>query len=154
VNAKLPQPLDDPPEVPVELADGSTELASIGSGIVEFPPPPQPAPAPPRRPPAAKPAPAPPVAIETTPTPRIAQLFTPDQLREYNKILDDSLDRVQKALDTLGKRNLNAEQRDRTGQIRELQKQARQMRGEDLEAAVSLARHADLLAIDLLAHLP
>jgi hypothetical protein len=152
VNLKLP-PVLDPPDLVVETVDASNELAFIGSGFAEFPPP-RPAPAAPRRPPAVKPAVAPPAAIETPATPRIAQIFTPEQLRENNRILDDSLERVQRALETLGKRNLNAEQRDRMGQIRELQMQARQMREEDLEAAVSLARHADLLAKDLLDHLP
>jgi hypothetical protein len=153
VNLALPQVLDAP-DLAQEPMDSAIELASVGSHITEFPPPPQPAPAAARRPQPPKPPAAPPAAIETPPTPRIAQIFTAEQTREYNKILDESLDRVQKNLDALGKRNLNAEQRDRTGQIGELLKQARQMRGEDLEAAVSLARHADLLAIDLLAHLP
>jgi hypothetical protein len=153
VNLTLP-PVVDAPDLEQEPVDTATELASVGSRITEFAPPPQPAPPAARRPQPPKPPAAPPAAIDTPPTPRIAQIFTAEQTREYNKILDESLDRVQKNLEALGKRNLNAEQRDRTGQIGELLKQARQMRGEDLEAAVSLARHADLLAIDLLAHLP
>jgi hypothetical protein len=145
-------PVLDPPELVVETVETSSELAVIGPGIEPFPPPPPPAPVA-RRPSPAKPA-APPAAIETPATPKIGQIFTPEELKENNRTLDESLDRVQRALEVLGKKSLNAEQRDRVGQIRELQMQARQMRGEDLEAAVSLARHADLLAKDLLDHLP
>jgi hypothetical protein len=151
-NLTLP-PISDPPDLVSEVVDGSEELVLVGSGITQFSPPPRPAPAAARRPPPAKPV-APPAAIETPATPRITQILTPEQLKETNKLLDDTMDRVQKALDALAKRRLNAEQRDRMGQIRELQMQATQMRREDLEAAVSLARHADLLAKDLLGNLP
>jgi hypothetical protein len=137
----------------VEIVDTSQDLEVTGSGITAFPPPPAPAPAA-RRPPPSKPAVAPPAAIETPATPRIAQIFTPEQLRENNRILDESLARVQKALETLGKRNLNAEQKNRVAQIRDFQTQARQAREEDLVTAVSLAKHADLLAKDLLDRLP
>jgi hypothetical protein len=151
-NLKLPA-ISDPPELVIEVADGSEQLIVVGSGITQFPPPPRPAAASARRPQPAKPA-APPAAIETPATPRITQILTPEQLKETNKLLDDAMDRVQKALDALAKKRLNAEQRDRMGQIRELQTQVNKMRGEDLEAAVSQARRADLLARDLLDHLP
>jgi len=137
----------------METVETSQELAVLDPGIVAFPPPPRPAPAT-RRPPPAKPAAAPPAAIETPATPRIAQIFTPAQLRENNRILDESLDRVERALEALGKRNLNTEQKDRVAQIRDFQKQAKQAREEDLVTAVSLAKHADLLAQDLLNRLP
>lgn len=152
--AKLkPPPIFDPPELAVEIVDTSQDLEVAGSGITAFPPPPRPAPVA-RRPPPAKPAVAPPAAIETPPSPRIAQIFTPEQLRENNRILDESLDRVQKALEALGKRNLNAAQQDRVALIRDFQMQARQAREEDLVTAVSLAKHADILAKDLLDRLP
>jgi hypothetical protein len=152
VNLKLP-PVLDAPDLVVETVDPSPELAAISSGITEFPPPQSP---PARRPPPAKPKPvvAPPAAIEAPTTPRIAQIFTPEQLRENNRILDESLERVQKALEALGKRNLTAEQKDRVEQIRDFQMQAKQAREEDLMTAVSLAKHADLLAKDLLDRLP
>jgi len=150
-NLKLP-PILDPPDVRIETEGTPKELAMIGFGITEFPPPPQPAP-PARRPQPAKPA-APPVASEMPATPKIAQIFTPEQLRENVKALDDSLDHVQRALETLGKRNLTAEQRDRVGQIHELEMQAKQAREQDLVTAVSLAKRADALAKDLLDRLP
>jgi hypothetical protein len=57
-------------------------------------------------------------------------------------------------LDGVAKRNLTAEQRNRVAQIRDFQTQAKQARVEDLVTAVSLAKHADLLAKDLLDSLP
>jgi hypothetical protein len=147
-----PPPIFDPPEIVVKAVDAPQDLASIDPGLTAFQPP-RPAPVA-RRPQPAKPAVAPPAAIETPVTPRIAQIFTPEQLRENNKILDESLERVQRALEALGKRNLTAEQRDRVEQIRDFQMQAKQAREEDLVTAVSLAKHADLLAKDLLDRLP
>ncbi len=129
-------------------------LIVIVPGVTEFPPPPPPAPAVARRPAPAKPVVTPPAPVEPPATPRIAQIFTPEQLRENNKIIDESLDRVQRALDGVAKKNLTAEQRNRVAQIRDFQTQAKQARVEDLVTAVSLAKHADLLAKDLLDSLP
>jgi hypothetical protein len=150
-NLKLPT-ISDPPDLVVETLNVSSELAIAGSGIDEFPPPPRPAP-PARRPLPSKPTP-PPVAVETPATPKLAQIFTPEQLRENNRIIDESLDHVQKLLDALGKKNLTADQKNREGLIRDLEMQARQMREGDLASAVSLAKRADQLAKDLLDHLP
>ena len=87
----------------MQTVDTSNELAvDGGSGITEFPPPPRPARAP-RRPQPAKPAVAQQAPSEPPATPRLAQIFTPEQLREKNKTLDDSLERVQKTLEALGK---------------------------------------------------
>jgi hypothetical protein len=149
-----PPPIFDPPDIVVEDADTPQELAVVSGGVTEFPaPPPARRTPPPAKP--TKPVVVPPAAVETTPaTPKIAQIFTPDQLRENNRILDESLDRVQKALEALGKRNLTAEQKERVAQIRDFQTQAKQAREEDLVTAVSLAKHADLLAKDLLDRLP
>jgi hypothetical protein len=151
INLKLP-PVLDPPAVTIETEVASSELTVVGPGGPPFPPPPRPAPPTARRPQPPKPAVVPPV--EAPATPQLAQIFTQEQLRENNKIIDDSLDRVQRALDALGKKNLNADQKDRVGLIRELQNQARQMREGDLASAVSLAKRADQLAKDLLDHLP
>jgi hypothetical protein len=145
--------VSDPPALVLEPADPLGDLAMAGSGSEQFSPPPRPAPTA-RRPP-VRPAPTPPpVVVETPATPQLAQIFTPEQLRENNKIIDESLDRVDKALEALGKKNLNAQQRDREGLIRELEIEARQMREGDLASAVSLAKRADQLAKDLLDHLP
>lgn len=103
----------------------------------------------------ATPKPAPPTpspAVETAP--RLGQIFTPDQLRDYNRTLDESLDRVRRALAVVAGKNLNAEQGEIANRIRTFQKQAEQAREQDLVTAVSLARRADLLAQDLLGRLP
>lgn len=130
-------------------ANTSNELVIIGSGVTEFPPLPRPAP-PARRPPPPKPAATQPAAIEPPATPKLAQIFSPDQRREYNKILDASLERVQTELEALAKRNLSKEQKDQVERIREFQTQAKQAREDDLVTAVSLAKRADQLAQDLL----
>jgi hypothetical protein len=88
------------------------------------------------------------------PAPRLGQIFTPEEIREYNRDLDESLDRVRKALGTLRAKNLKRQDGLTVERIRTFQRQAEQARQEDLVTAVSLARRADLLAQDLLKRLP
>jgi hypothetical protein len=152
-NLKLP-PVLDPPEVVVATADAGDGPLAIAFGTTELPPPPAPPAPAARRPTPAKPVATPPAAVEPPATPRIAQIIPPEQSREYNKTLDEMLDRVQRALDGFAKRNLTAEQRERMEQIRDFQTQAKQARVEDLVTAVNLAKHADVLAKDLLDRLP
>jgi hypothetical protein len=75
-------------------------------------------------------------------------------LREYNRNLDESLDRVRKVLATVGGRNLNPDLAEIVGRIQTFQRQAEQARESDLVTAVNLARRADLLAQDLVKRLP
>jgi hypothetical protein len=91
---------------------------------------------------------------EAPPPPKILQIFPLDQQRALNREVDDILDRDQKALETLARRNLAADQRDRIAQIQELLTQAKQAREQDLMTAVNLARHADTLTKDLQSRLP
>ena len=86
--------------------------------------------------------------------PRLGQIFTAEQVREYNRSLDENLDRVKKALNNLAGKKLNPEQTEVVNRIRTFQVQAEQAREQDLVTAVSLARRADLLAQDLLKRLP
>jgi histone deacetylase complex regulatory component SIN3 len=101
-------------------------------------------------------APKPPAAAqpESPAPPRLAQMFTPEELRENTKVLDDSLERVNQALAKVEGRNLTPEQKEIAERIRTFRKQAEQVREQDLLTAVSLAKRADLLAKDLLEHLP
>jgi hypothetical protein len=118
--------------------------------------PPRPAP-PQRRAPPAAPRTATsgtPAAPDAPAPPQLGQIFTPDQTREYNRTLNESLERVRKALAVLGGKNLNAEQSEIANRIRTFERQAEQAREQDLVTAVSLARRADLLAQDLLDRLP
>jgi len=146
-----------PPEVPeapeIDVSATSTLPPDLPSTIPSPPPPP---PAPPRRPTAAAPrvAPPPAPAPEPPPLPRLGQIFTAAQLREYNRTLDQSLERVRRALAVAGRKNLSSDQNEIVNRIRTFQKQAEQARDQDLVTAVNLARRADLLARDLLERLP
>lgn len=136
----------------------STDLPDLSQAVPavapDFPPPPKP-PAAPRRPVVATaPKPAPPAPTETAPAPRIVQILTPEQTREYTRELDDSLERVRRALEVLSRKNLTPEQSADAERIRAFQQLARETREQDLVTAVSHARRADLLAKDLLERLP
>ena len=148
-----------PPEVPaapeIDAEATATLPPDLPSTMPSAPPPP-PA-APPRRPAtAAAPRTTPPPAPqpETPPLPKLGQIFTAAQLREYNQALDQSLERVRRALTIAAGKNLNANQSQIVNRIRTFQKQAEQAREQDLVTAVNLARRADLLARDLLERLP
>ena len=99
-------------------------------------------------------------AIPTAPAPdlpdapKLRQMFTPQELAEYNRELDATLERVKKVLETAQKRRLNKQETDLVNRIRTFQKQAEQVREQDPVTAVSLARRADLLAKDLRQRLP
>ena len=147
------------PEIPaapeVELDSEMPQIEGFPVGVMPTapaPPPPQP-----RRTPPPVRATAPPAAVippEQPPTPQLRQIFTADQLREYNRSLDESLDRVRRVLGSVAGKNLNPELTQIVGRIQTFQKQAEQAREQDLVTAVNLARRADLLAQDLVKRLP
>jgi hypothetical protein len=146
----------DLPSPPTVDADASSQVSDPSTTIVNLPeidaPP---APRPRRGVVTAAPKPAATAPPQTTEAPpRLGKIFTPDQLKEYNRALDESLDRVRKALVVVAGKNLNAEQGEIANRIRTFQRQAEQARELDLVTAVSLARRADLLAQDLLGRLP
>lgn len=163
VPPRLPPPVRVVP-APPPLLDTAPAIEVAAVELPESAPPelpPLPAPAkpqpPPRRPPvvATAPKPTPPPA-EVTPTlPRITQILSAQQIRDYTRELDEALNRSMEVLKTAaGKKNLTAEQRETMETITVFQKQAVQAREDDLVTAVNYARRADLLAKDLLAHLP
>jgi light-regulated signal transduction histidine kinase (bacteriophytochrome) len=88
------------------------------------------------------------------PAPRLETILTADQLRDYNRSMDESLDRVKKVLATVAGRSLKPELTTIVNRIQTFQKQAEQARELDLVTAVNLARRADLLAQDLIKRLP
>jgi hypothetical protein len=150
----------DPPPPP--FLDSAPEIEAASVGLPDFgpatlpklpPPARQPPPVRPR-PVAAAPRPTPPPPDATPTLPRITQILSAQQIRDYNKEIDEDVNRVTDALNKAGKKNLTAEQRDTVEKITAFQKQAVQAREGDLETAVYYARRADLLAKDLLAHLP
>jgi hypothetical protein len=157
VQPKPPTPLPQQPEVPgepeldTEVASFSTEPPGIPASIPVLPPPP----APPKRPtPAAPKVAVQPPPPEPPPAPKLGQIFTAEQLRDYNRALDDSLERVRKALGVIARKNLRGDQIATVNRIRTFQLQAEQAREQDLVTAVNLARRADVLAQDLLQRLP
>jgi hypothetical protein len=89
-----------------------------------------------------------------TPAPRLAQRFTPEELRQNTRALEESLDSVNRILAVVEAKNLTADQKEIAERIKMFRKQAEQAKEEDLLTAVNLARRADLLAKDLLQRLP
>lgn len=87
--------------------------------------------------------------------PKLGQIFTPEQEREYNRTIDENLDRVRKALAVLSKKNLNPDQTKAATLITAFQKEAEQAReAHDLANAELYARRAATLADDLLTRVP
>jgi hypothetical protein len=95
-----------------------------------------------------------PAAPEPVAPPKLAQMFTPEELRANTRALDESLERVNRALAIVEGKNLTPDQKEMAERIRTFRKQAEQAREQDLLTAVSLARRADLLAKDLIGRLP
>jgi len=157
---RMPQPAAPAPEIelPAEVAFEPAlydfpQQTDPSSRFPELPPP-----RPPRAPVAnaPKPSASAPVTPEnpSAPAPKLAQILTPDESRRNNQELDQSMDRVRRALATVGNRNLSPELRDVVERVRTYLSQAEQTREQDLVTAVNLARRADLLAKDLLERLP
>ena len=149
---KLPsQPqVPDPPGLDLKVAAAIPEFPIL---LPELPPPPAPPKRVPPTPvaPKVQPQPQPP---EPPPPPKLGQIFTAEQLRDYNRTLDESLERVRRRLALIGAKSLNAEQTETVGRIRTFLRQAEQAREQDLVTAVNLARRADVLAEDLAGRLP
>ena len=127
----------------------------IPNGVPEAPAPPAPR-LPPRRNSVTAP-PKPAVATpqpDPQPPPRLGQILSPEQIREYNRTLDESLDRVHKILTVLARKHLSGTQAQILSQIRVFAKQAEEAREQDLMTAALLARRADLLAKDLQERVP
>src|SRR5262249_19594548 len=134
--------------------DVAVSIEDLSTARPVFPPPPTTPPV--KRPPVATGTKPPPVTVtEPTPaTPRLGQIFTAEQSREYTKVLEDSAARAQRNLTVIERKRLTAEQGRRVETIRAFLKQAEQARDQDLLTAVNLARRADLLAKDLVESLP
>jgi len=119
--------------------------------------PPQPAPAvkKPTRPaaaPAPAPAPATPVApAPAAPAPKLGDILTPDEQRQYSASIDQSLAHAQASLSSIGSRQLTKDQQAEAEQIRNFIQQAQDTRSSDPAGAKSLAERAEVLARDLAA---
>lgn len=151
--AKAPPVLAAGPDLDLRESTDPPETLALPVPMPILPAPPAPA-APRNVAPPKQVTPPPQPAPEPVPPPKITQMFTPAQSNELNRAIDDSLDRVRKNLEMLGKKNLTGDQNEVVELIRTFQKQAEQAREQDLVTAVSLARRADLLAKDLIQRLP
>ena len=103
---------------------------------------------------APPPAPAtPPAAPPASEPPKLGDMLTPDQQKELNTYIDQSLQQALGSLNTIRNRQLNKEQQDRVAQVRTFIQQAQTLRASDLPGAKSLAERAEVLARDLAASL-
>jgi len=103
-----------------------------------------PAPAPPAPTPASPPAPP-------APAPKLGDILTPDEQRQYLAAIDQSLSRAQTSLNSIRERQLNKDQQEEVEQIRNFMQQAQAARSLDPAGAKSLAGRAEVLARDLAA---
>lgn len=101
--------------------------------------------APPSTPPGAPaPSPAPPAQA-----PVLGDIVTPDQQRQLNAAIDQSLSRAQASLASIANKELSKDQQALVEQIRNIIQQAQGVRSSDLPGAKSLAERAEVLAKDL-----
>jgi hypothetical protein len=92
---------------------------------------------------AAPPAPA--------PAPKLGDVLTADEQRQYSAAIDQSLSRAQASLHSIGGRQLNKDQQAEMEEIRNFVQQAQSTRSSDPAGAKSLAERAEVLARDLAA---
>jgi outer membrane biosynthesis protein TonB len=140
---------EQPPEQPPEPTP---------TPVMPAPPPPlpsstqNPAPAPtPTAPPAvpprvpARPSNPPPAA----PAPQLGPVLTAAQQRQYNSAIDESLERAQTSLRSIGNRALTKQQQATLEETQNFIRQAQATRGKDLAGARRLAERAEVLAKNL-----
>ena len=143
-------------------AAGTSETSSPGTTLHAQEPtpyqvnkPPQPAPAA-KKParsaavPASNPAPTAPATPPAAP-PKLGDIRTPDEQKQYGALIDQSLAHAQTSLNSIAGRQLNKDQQTEVEQIRNFIQQAQATRGSDLGGAKSLAERAEVLARDLAA---
>jgi hypothetical protein len=83
--------------------------------------------------------------------PKLGDVLTPDEQKQYNASIDQSLAHAQTSLNSIGGRQLNKDQRAEVEQIRNFIQQAQTTRNSDAAGAKSLAARAEVLARDLAA---
>jgi len=107
-------------------------------------------PPPAQGPPASTPVPSSPPPSES---PRLGEILTPEQQRQLNAAIDQSLAHANSSLGSISNRQLNNEQQATMKQVQGFMQQAQETRKADLAAAKSLAERAEVLANDLVASL-
>jgi hypothetical protein len=86
------------------------------------------------------------------PAPKLGDILTPDEQRQYLAAIDQSLSRAQNSLNSIRERQLNKDQQAEVEQIRNFMQQAQGSRSLDPAGAKSLAGRAEVLARDLAAN--
>jgi hypothetical protein len=99
--------------------------------------------------PQAAPATPQPAATAPVQPPQLGDIVTPDQQRQYNAAIDQSLSRAKTSLAAVANRALSKDQQGLVEQIRNIMQQAQASRSSDLPGAKSLAQRAEVLAKDL-----
>jgi len=147
------QPIPPPPNLPPQQ---NSPPKTAEEQPAEPVPPPQEQPRPRRRTaqqtstPAETPAPEQPVETAPTPaTPRLGQMLSPEQQKEYSNAINSSVSRARENLKLLQSHALKPEQKAVVVQIESFLNQVEEARKYDLVAARSLAERADLLSSDL-----
>lgn len=102
------------------------------------------------KPAAPEPEPVAEAAKPAAPLPQLQQILTPEQQRECNEVINQSLARAQRTLAAFDGRRVTREQATSIARIRTFIQQAEQARKTDLLTARALAERADVLARDLL----
>lgn len=82
-------------------------------------------------------------------TPRLGQMLSSEEERQYNALIDQTLSQTEGSLRELSKRSLTPDQQSSMREIQELMRQANAARKVDLVSARSLADKAQVLARDL-----
>src|ERR1700688_840858 len=143
-----------PPAAPAEIGPPAAPLpAPVTSAPAAPAQTPQPQPPPQSPPPSTPPRstrPAEPNSSgQPSPAPRLGDILTTEQERQYNSAIDQSLARTQSSLGAIANRKLTKEQQAVVAQIQSFVQQAQTTRKSNLPAARSLAERADVLARDL-----
>jgi len=160
-----PQPSQPAPPAPAPAAT-SSETPSTGTTthpaqdaspyqvnkVAPQPPPPakKPARSATAPPPSTSPAPAT-APTPAAPPPKLGDVLTPDEQKQYSASIDQSLAHAQTSLKSIGGRQLNKDQQAEVEQIRNFMQQAQETRSRDPSGAKSLAERAEVLARDLAA---
>jgi hypothetical protein len=136
-------------------APGAAATPKDETQYQKYKPPDQP---PPPKHPAHQTAPAstaapPPAAAPPAETPRLGDILTPDQQRQYNSAIDVSLAHAQASLGFIATHQLTKEQQATVAEIQNFIQQAQEKRKNELAAAKSLAERAEVLSHDLVASL-
>jgi len=140
------------PSAPTQTTPAKDETIYQKNKPPDQPPPPKRATRPPnptQTPPATAPQSPPPAAAPPADGPRLGDILTPDQQRQYNAAIELSLSHVQTSLSNIASHQLTKEQEATFAQVQNFVQQAQATRKDDLAAAKSLAERAEVLAHDL-----